>query len=84
MASCILWKCVALWKWLAISFARSVDSTLANVNNIRHPIACMHPRHCRLVVEMSFYKSSITGLSTPKVAIRIALKTRDTFDNDNR
>ena len=40
MASCILWKCVALWKWLAISLASSVDSTFTNVNRVRHAIAC--------------------------------------------
>ena len=40
IASCILWKWVALWKWLAIILASSVDSTFAKVNRIRHPIAC--------------------------------------------
>ena len=44
MASCILWKCVALWKWLAISLASSVDSTLAKVKRIRHAIACAQAR----------------------------------------
>lgn len=40
IASCILWKWVALWKCEAIILASSVDSTFANVNRIRHAIAC--------------------------------------------
>ena len=40
IASCILLKCAAWWKWLAMSLVSSVASTLTKVNRMRQPMAC--------------------------------------------